>query len=45
MTNPPALAAWHRVVQHRDIAALGRLRADDVCFIRRWCTRRSTGCT
>ena len=32
MTLPPALAAWHHVVQHRDIAALGRLLADDVVF-------------
>ena len=29
MTTPPALAAWHHAVQHRDRAALGRLLADD----------------
>ena len=31
---PPsnALAAWHHVVQTRDMAALGRLLADDVVF-------------
>ncbi len=32
MTAPPALAAWHQVVQQRDLAALGRLLADEVVF-------------
>ena len=31
-STPAALAAWHRVVQPRDMAALGRLLADDVVF-------------
>ena len=31
--NPPAvIQAWHQVVQSRDLAALGRLLADDVVF-------------
>ena len=32
MTIPAPLAAWHAVVQSRDMAALGRLLADDVVF-------------
>ena len=32
MTIPAPLAAWHDVVQSRDMAALGRLLADDVVF-------------
>ena len=32
MTMPAPLAAWHQVVQSRDMAALGRLLADDVVF-------------
>ena len=32
MTLPAPLAAWHQVVQSRDLAALGRLLADDVVF-------------
>ncbi len=32
MTLPAPLAAWHHVVQSRDMAALGRLLADDVVF-------------
>ena len=32
MTMPTPLAAWHQVVQSRDMAALGRLLADDVVF-------------
>ena len=32
MTPPTPLAAWHHVVQSRDMAALGRLLADDVVF-------------
>ncbi len=32
MTKPTPLAAWHQVVQSRDMAALGRLLADDVVF-------------
>jgi len=32
MTLPAPLAAWHHVVQSRDLAALGRLLADDVVF-------------
>ena len=32
MTIPPALTAWHHVVQHQDMAALGRLLADEVVF-------------
>ena len=31
-STPAALAAWHRVVQQRDMAGLGRLLADDVVF-------------
>jgi len=31
--NPPAvIQAWHQVVQSRDLAALGRLLADNVVF-------------
>jgi hypothetical protein len=29
---PPALQAWHNVIQHRDEAALDHLLADDVVF-------------
>jgi len=32
MTMPAPLAAWHHVVQSRDMAALSRLLADDVVF-------------
>ena len=32
MTMPTPLAAWHQVVRSRDMAALGRLLADDVVF-------------
>ena len=32
MTMPTPLAAWHHLVQSRDMAALGRLLADDVVF-------------
>ena len=32
MPLPAPLAAWHHVVQSRDIADLGRLLADDVVF-------------
>ena len=32
MTLPVPLAAWHHVVQSRDMAALGRLLADEVVF-------------
>jgi hypothetical protein len=32
MTHPAPLAAWHHVVQSRDMAALARLLADDVVF-------------
>ena len=32
MTHPAPLAAWHHVVQSRDMAALSRLLADDVVF-------------
>ena len=32
MPLPAPLAAWHHVVQSRDMAALGRLLADDVVF-------------
>ncbi len=32
MTLPAPLAAWHHVVQSRDMTALARLLADDVVF-------------
>jgi hypothetical protein len=32
VSQPPVLAAWHSVVESRDLAALNRLLADDVVF-------------
>lgn len=32
MTDTPTIAAWHRVVRERDLAALDALLADDVVF-------------
>ena len=32
MSNSPVITAWHQVVTSRDMAALGRLLADEVVF-------------
>jgi ketosteroid isomerase-like protein len=32
MTKTSVIAAWHQLVQTRDMAALGRILADDVVF-------------